>query len=77
MSTLPYCCNDGRGYVVCPVHGYTSKISDDQLDTLIEGLQVYAKKNVYDPWYLIDGSIVQPLDALLELRSLRKLVKTK
>ena len=49
------------------------RISNDQLDTLIESLTVYQRQGVIDPWVLSDGSIIEPLDVLWELRAFRNL----
>lgn len=46
-------------------------MTDEQLDTLIAGLQEYADDGVIDPWVLDDGSVIQPLDALKELKTYR------
>lgn len=46
-------------------------ITNENLDILIEGLQKYADKGVVDPWYLSNGDIIQPLEALKELKELR------
>lgn len=47
-------------------------ISDEHLAILIEGLRDYKARGVVDPWVLEDGSIIEPLEALEELRELRK-----
>lgn len=47
-------------------------ISDENLNTLIAGLQDYKDKGVVDPWVLEDGQVIEPLEALIELRDLRK-----
>jgi len=48
------------------------KISDENLDVLIEGLTVYKDNGIDDPWVLGDDRIIQPLDVLIELRELRQ-----
>lgn len=50
---------------------HPTRVSDEDLDILIESLQEFADKNVYDPWLLSDGRIIQPLDILKELKELR------
>ena len=52
--------------------GETKRISDENLTILIDGLQEYKDKGVVDPWVLSDGSIVEPLDVLKELREARE-----
>lgn len=52
---------------------YKSKISGPDLDALIEGLKEYKRRGVVDPWVLSDGTTIEPLDALEELRELRTL----
>jgi hypothetical protein len=47
-------------------------IKDADLDALIEGLFYYKEKGVDDPWILEDGTVIEPLDILVELRDLRK-----
>ncbi len=49
-----------------------NKIKDEDLVTLIEGLEEYKAKGVIDPWSLNDGTIIEPLDVLKELYDLRK-----
>ena len=48
-----------------------NKVSNEILIGLIESLQEYKDKGVVDPWVLSDGSIIEPLDVLIELRELR------
>jgi hypothetical protein len=48
------------------------KVNNENLDILIEGLSEYKKKGVIDPWVLDDGTTIEPLDVLIELRELRK-----
>lgn len=47
-------------------------MTNELLDLLIQSLQEYADSGVYDPWFLSDGSTVQPLDVLKELRVYRR-----
>lgn len=47
------------------------KVTNEDLLTLIEGLEEYKSKGVIDPWVLSDGSIIEPLDVLKELYNLR------
>lgn len=48
------------------------RVSDVDLDILIEGLEWYKKKGVIDPWVINDGkTFIEPLDVLKELRELR------
>jgi len=47
------------------------RISDGDLQLLIDGLTEYKKDGVIDPWLLGDGRIIEPLDVLLELQELR------
>ena len=51
-------------------------ITDAQLDTLIDGLEAYAKSGVSDPWLLSDGTVIEPLHVLYELRAWRKQIST-
>ena len=51
------------------------KIKDKDLNDLIEGLTEYRDNGVVDPWVLSDGTIIQPLDVLIELKKLREEVK--
>lgn len=48
------------------------KVSDKNLAILIEGLQEYKKDGVIDPWVLGDGTIIEPLNILIELKELRR-----
>lgn len=48
-----------------------SHVSDQNLQILIDGLSSYKKQGVVDPWVLEDGTIIEPLDVLLELQELR------
>jgi len=48
-----------------------TKISNKHLDILIKGLQAYKDDGVIDPWVLGDGTKIEPLDALIELKELR------
>lgn len=48
------------------------KIDDKALDDLIYGLKGYKANGIVDPWVLSDGTIIEPLDVLIELRELRK-----
>lgn len=52
-------------------------ISDENLEKLIKGLQDYKDEGVVDPWILRDGTIIEPLDVLKELRELRLIVDVK
>lgn len=49
-----------------------NKISNKNLEILIAGLSQYRKDGVNDPWIISDGTMIQPLDVLIELRELRK-----
>ena len=49
----------------------TSVISDEDLDTLIQGLEDYRERGVVDPWLLSNGKVLDPLAVLHELRELR------
>lgn len=49
-----------------------TRVSDQNLDILITALDAYAHQGVYDPWYLSNGDVVQPLDVLKELRAARE-----
>lgn len=40
------------------------KVSDENLQILIDGLQEYKDKGTIDPWILSDGTIIEPLDVL-------------
>ncbi len=46
-------------------------ITDKQLYDLIIGLEKYKENGVVDPWILGDGTLIEPLDVLKELRELR------
>ena len=48
------------------------KITDEKLDVLIAGLQQYKDKGVIDPWVLDDGTQIEPLDVLVELKEARE-----
>jgi hypothetical protein len=50
----------------------TTKISDESLKILIEGLETYKANGTIDPWVLSDGTLIEPLDALKELQEWRK-----
>ena len=52
------------------------KVTDYNLDDLIYGLKGYKANGVVDPWLLSDGTIIEPLDVLIELRELRKKLAT-
>ena len=49
------------------------RISNEELDILIESLMVYKAQGVNDPWLLSDGTVIEPLDVLWELRAFRNL----
>lgn len=49
-------------------------ISSQDLNTLIEGLEECQANGVVDPWLLSNGTVIQPLDLLRELRALRQRV---
>lgn len=49
-----------------------SKVSDRNLTLLILGLRAYKEAGVIDPWVLSDGTVIEPLDILVELRSFRQ-----
>ena len=51
------------------------KISNKHLDILIKGLTQYKKEGIRDPWVLDDGTTIEPLDALVELKAFRELEK--
>lgn len=51
------------------------KVSDENLEILIEGLEEYKAKGVFDPWVLEDGTIIEPLDVLKELQDLREMIE--
>ena len=46
----------------------STKITDKDLETLVDGLQEYENRGVFDPWVLEDGTIIEPLDVLIELQ---------
>ena len=48
------------------------KVSDANLKVLINGLQAYKDNGIVDPWIMSDGTIIDPLEILLELKELRK-----
>ncbi len=48
------------------------KVTHKNLEILIQGLQEYKDKGVIDPWILDDGTIIEPLDILIELQELRQ-----
>lgn len=50
-------------------------MSDEKLDVLISGLQKFKARGVVDPWVLSDGTVVEPLDILIELKELRNAKK--
>ena len=52
------------------------KISDEQLELLICSLEEYKKQGVYDPWIVSDGTVIQPLDVLKDLRDARETIDT-
>jgi len=47
------------------------KISNKNLDELILGLKEYKVLGVKDPWIFSDGTVIEPLSVLLELKKLR------
>lgn len=47
------------------------RVSDEMLALLIASLEQYRDEGVWDPWILVDGRTVDPLDALLDLRDER------
>lgn len=47
------------------------KVSDENLAILIDGLAQYKQAGIVDPWVLDDGTMVEPLDILIELQELR------
>lgn len=51
------------------------RVSDEKLDVLISGLQKFKARGVVDPWVLSDGTVVEPLDILIELKELRNAKK--
>ena len=48
-----------------------AKITDENLQIIIEGLEDYKDDGIIDPWVLDNGEIIEPLDVLLELKELR------
>lgn len=46
-------------------------ISNENLNILIESLEDYKRRGVVDPWILNTGEVIEPLDALIELRNAR------
>lgn len=48
-----------------------SRVSNENLEILIEGLEEYKKAGVKDDWVLSDGVTVEPLSVLQELKELR------
>lgn len=57
------------------MQGEYKKVSDENLEILIEGLEEYKSQGVFDPWVLEDGTIVEPLHVLKELQDLRELIE--
>lgn len=53
------------------------KVSNENLDILIEGLQQYKDEGTIDPWVLDNGTIIEPLDILKELRAYRIIYPAK
>lgn len=47
-------------------------LTDENLSALIQGLEDYRNAGVYDPWILDNGTSIDPLEVLYELRSFRK-----
>lgn len=47
------------------------KVSNENLQSLIEGLEYYRAQGIVDPWLLADGTTIEPLDCLEELQELR------
>lgn len=47
------------------------KVSDQALATLIASLEQYKAEGVIDPWLLSDGTVIEPLDVLTDLRHQR------
>jgi len=54
-----------------------SRVSDENLSILIEGLKEYKEQGVIDPWILGNGETVQPLDVLIELQQCRDSVSNR
>ncbi len=48
------------------------RVTDEELNNLIVSLKICKDNGVVDPWLMSDGSIIEPLDILLELKELRK-----
>ena len=46
-------------------------ISTEALTILIEGLEGYKQRGIIDPWVLGDGTMIEPLAVLQELRQYR------
>lgn len=44
------------------------EISQEHLAVLIQSLEDYKGKGIIDPWVLNDGTIIEPLDVLKELK---------
>lgn len=53
------------------------KISDEDLEALINSLIEYRRQGINDPWVFGTGKIIQPLDVLIELQETRKLLLAK
>lgn len=51
------------------------RVSDEKLGILIGGLQKFKARGVVDPWILSDGTVIEPLDILIELREYRRISK--
>jgi len=71
MSKVPFRSNKVRA-VKRKNFGFKSSLTDENLQILIDGLTLYKANGVVDPWVLKDGTIIEPLDVLLELKQLRK-----
>lgn len=52
-----------------------AKVSHQDLDTLIEGLEDCKRRGIIDPWMLSDGTTIEPLEVLKELKELRKQIE--
>lgn len=48
-----------------------NNVSAKHLNLLIQCLQDYKKRGVTDPWVLDDGTEIEPLSVLTELKALR------
>lgn len=48
-----------------------TKITDENLQILIEGLTEYKDDGIENPWVLSNGEVIEPLDVLFELEKLR------